>query len=92
MRQLSALCLALALCGPLAAQPVSVGPQDSTLTVVASLKGKRVTLKLSSGQELAGVVRDATDKLVVLGELSGREFFDAVVPVTAIEAVLVRTR
>lgn len=96
------LTLCLALSGPLAAQTasagapaaaaLSIGAQDSTHTVVAGLRGKRITLRLRSGQEVSGVVRDATDKLVLLGELSGREFFDAVVPVAAIEAVLVRTR
>jgi hypothetical protein len=38
------------------------------------------------------VVRDSSDRLLVLGEVSGREFFDAAVPIVAIEAVLVRTR
>jgi hypothetical protein len=37
-------------------------------------------------------VREATGKLVVLGALSGREFFDAAVPIEKIEAVLVRTK
>lgn len=74
------------------AQPVTVGASDTTHTVVAAQKGKRVTLRLRSGQELSGVVRDATDRLVVLGEVSGRELFDAVVPLDAVEAVLVRTR
>lgn len=51
-----------------------------------------VTLRLRSGQELTGTVREATGRLVVLGALSGREFFDAVVPLEAVEAVLIRTK
>jgi len=47
---------------------------------------------LRSGHELTGVVRDSTDRLIIIGELTGREFFDAVVPVEAIEAVIIRTK
>ena len=44
------------------------------------------------GQELTGTVREASDKLVVLGGLQGREFFDAAIPLDKVEAVLVRTK
>jgi hypothetical protein len=37
-------------------------------------------------------VRDASERLLVLGEVQGREAFDAVVPLEAVEAVLVRVR
>jgi len=49
-------------------------------------------VRLRSGQELTGVVRDANGALVVLGAVTGREFFDAVVPLATVEAILVRTR
>lgn len=91
MRRLATLVLCLAL-SPAGAQGLSVAAGDTAHAVVAAQKGKRITLRLASGQELSGIVREATDKLVVLGEVSGREFFDAVVPVGAIEAVLIRTR
>lgn len=42
--------------------------------------------------ELTGIVREATTKLVVLGAISGRELFDAVVSLEAVEAVLMRTK
>jgi len=41
---------------------------------------------------LTGIVRDTNSKLLVLGAVSGREFFDAVVPLEAVEAVLIRTK
>jgi hypothetical protein len=84
----TALCLAIA---QVSAQGLNVTPADTVQSVVSAQKGKRVTLRLRSGQELTGV-RDSTDRLVVLGELSGREFFEAVVPIESIEAVIVRTR
>jgi hypothetical protein len=51
-----------------------------------------VTLRLRSGQEVSGTVRSSSEKLVVLEAVSGREFFDAVIPVDAIEAIFVRTK
>lgn len=74
------------------AQEVSISGNDTTQSVVTAQKGKRVTLRLRSGQELTGTVREATGRLVVLGGLTGREFFDAVVPLEAVEAVLIRTK
>ena len=87
--------LAMALMGSIGvaqAQGISVSVADTVTSVAAAQKGKRVTLRLRSGQEITGTLREATDKLVVLGELSGREFFDAAVPVAAIEAILVRAK
>lgn len=86
---ITALCLAVAQAS---AQGLSVSPPDTLQSIVAAQKGKRVTLRLRSGQEVTGTLRESTDRLVVLVELAGREFFDAVVPIEAIEAVIVRTR
>jgi hypothetical protein len=85
----TALCLAFAHAS---AQGVAAAPTDTIPSVVSAQKGKRVTLRLRSGQELTGTLRESTDRLVVLAELTGREFFDAVVPIESIEAVIVRTR
>jgi hypothetical protein len=85
----TALCLAIAHAS---AQGINLSPTDTIQSIVATQKGKRVTLRLRSGQEITGTLRESTDRLVVLGELAGREFFEAVVPVEAIEAVIVRTK
>ena len=77
---------------PTQAQELSIGAADTVQSVLQAQKGKRVTVRLSGGQELTGVVREATAKLVVLGALTGREFFDAAVPLEKVEAVIVRTR
>jgi hypothetical protein len=77
---------------PAQAQELAISANDTLQSVLAAQKGKRVTLRLSGGQELTGVMREATGKLVVLGALSGREFFDAAVPLEKVEAVLVRTK
>ena len=95
---LSARALLLASCLlalpalPAQAQDLNVSANDTLQSVLAAQKGKRVTLLLSGGQEIAGVLREVTAKLVVLGGLTGREFFDAAIPLENVEAVLVRTK
>jgi hypothetical protein len=86
------LCASLLPALPAQAQELSVSASDSVQTVLTARKGKQVTVRLSGGQELTGVVREVTGKLVVIGALSGREFFDAAVPLEKIEAVLVRAK
>ena len=54
--------------------------------------GKRVKLKLQSGQELEGKISKVGSTVVVVSELSGMEFFDATVRVDQVAAVIVRGR
>jgi hypothetical protein len=65
---------------------------DTVRTVLERQVGKRVSLVLTNGPEVGGVVTVVGDKVVHLSELTGREFFDAVVPLEHIAAVLIRTR
>ena len=74
------------------AQELRVGANDTVQTVLAAQKGKRVAVRVRSGQEFTGTVQEVTGRLVHLGAISGKEFFDAVVPLEAIDAVLVRTK
>lgn len=91
----SALLLSVALtCAalPAAAQELRVGANDTIESVLAAQKGKRVTVRLQSGQELTGIMRTVSSRLAHIGALSGKEFFDAVVPLSAVQAVVIRTR
>ncbi len=88
---LSAILL-IAMSAAVPAAPLAVGASDTVASVVSAQKGARVTLKLKSGQELTGMVRSVGSGLVHLGELSGKEFFDAAVNLGDIEAVVVRVR
>ncbi len=54
--------------------------------------GKRVKLKLQSGQELEGKISKVGSNVVVVSELSGMEFFDATVRVDQVAAVILRVR
>jgi hypothetical protein len=92
MRSLLIALACSALLGAAHAQEVAIKPTDTTQSVLESQKGKRVIVRLRSGQDMTGLVRNVNAKIVVLGEVSGREFFDAVVPLEAVDAVLVRVK
>lgn len=70
---------------------LTVGKEDTVRSFLAAHVGKRVTLKLDS-EELTGIVRSVGDHTVHLGELTGREFFDAVVDLGEVDAVLIRVK
>jgi hypothetical protein len=90
---LPALMLALIASGALAEEAkLSVGKDDTVRSVLAAQVGKRVTLSLDSGQELTGTVRSVGDHVVHLGELAGKEYFDAVVSIDKISAVVIRVK
>ena len=74
------------------ADPLTVSPDDDMSAVLSKHKDKRVTVQLNSGEELTGKVTEVTGKLVVLQELSGKEFYDAAVNLEKVTAVIVRAR
>ncbi len=58
---------------------------------LAGLKGRRVLLKLSSGNELSGKLAQVGDQAVFLESLrKPGEFFSAWIPLAAIDAVVFR--
>ena len=91
---LAAAILLAALSLPAGAQDakLEVRSNDTVRTVLERQVGKRVSVVLTTGPELAGVVTSVGDKVVHLSELTGREFFDAVVNLDQVGAVVIRTR
>jgi hypothetical protein len=81
---------AVALLGSMLLAPAWAG--DDIKALLQDYSGKLVTLRLADGGELSGKVGKVGDKLVQLGELSGKEFFDAAVKIEDIEAVIFRAR
>jgi hypothetical protein len=77
---------------PATGAEVRVGANDTVQSVLAANKGARVSVRVRSGQELTGIVREVNGRVVHLGALAGREFFDAVVALEAVDAVIVRTK
>ena len=71
---------------------LEVRSADTMKSVLERQVGKRVSVVLTTGQELSGVVSSVGDRVVHLSELSGREFFDAVVSLEHVRAVVLRVR
>jgi hypothetical protein len=71
---------------------LKVANDDSIDSVLETQVGQRVTVTLASGTEITGIVRSVGEEVVHLSELSGKEFYDAVVSLDEIAAVTIRVR
>ena len=89
---IAAFAAAVAFAAPTFAAELKVAAADTVETIASAQKGKRVTVRLRSGQEVTGTVLAVTNRVVQLGSVAGKEFFDGVVPLEAIEAIFVRTK
>jgi hypothetical protein len=65
---------------------------DTVKSILERQTGHAVKLRLQSGEEVGGTVTKVGEHVVHLSGLAGREFFDAVVRLDAINAVMLRTR
>lgn len=88
---LAAAAFAFATSAALAAD-LKLGGSDTVQSVLTAQKGQRVTVRVRSGQDVTGVVREVNANVVQIGGVTGKEFFDAVVPLSAVDAVYVRTK
>lgn len=86
---------------PMAAQDAPAGQekkmvfeeQDTMAAVLKRLEGKTVRLRLAGGSdEVVGKLQKVGKELAHLSDLSGREFFDAVVRIDQVSAVSVQVR
>jgi hypothetical protein len=78
---------------PVAAQgKFQIESADTIKSVLERQIGKAIRPRLQSGEEVGGTVTKVGDHVVHLSELAGREFFDAVVRIDGISAVILRTR
>lgn len=89
------LCLVSAMAVPALAatgeKPV-VDAMKSMEDNLVALAGKTVTLHLSNGSTLTGKVAEVSKHHLRVAEISGKEYFDALVRVDAIVALEVRAR
>ena len=69
---------------------IDLSSADSMRQAIEQQAGKRVKLKLISGQDVEGVVAKIGSQAVSLTELTGMEFFDATVRIDQVAAVIVR--
>ncbi len=59
---------------------------------LAALKGKSVTVTLSSGQVITGAVTEAKGNLLHLSKISQKDFYDALVAIDHIAAIEMKVR
>ena len=86
-----ALALAGSLCRTaLAAEEARPLPPfgESVKIMLDASVGRGVTLQLTSGQEISGTVTRVGDHVVHLSRIVGRDFYDAVVVLERVNAVL----
>ena len=71
---------------------LSVDTSDSIKSVLETQVGQVVEIRLKSGDKISGKLANVGDKLVHLSQLVGQEFFDAVVDVKDVTAVVLKVR
>lgn len=74
------------------ADPLMISQEDTIEKVLIAQKGKKVTIRLGSGEDLSGTVKEVNGSLTQLSGLSGKEFYDAVIVTRSIAAVIIRTQ
>jgi len=85
--------LAAAVATSLSLMSLSAVAKDEAMSsILKDRNGKKVTVVLQSGTELSGKVKDVGSNTLTLSELSGKEFFDAVIDLDDISAVQYRAR
>jgi hypothetical protein len=65
---------------------------DTIKLVLERQVGKKVELHLEGGEKIAGKIEKVGEKTVHLSSIAGQEFFDAVVVLEEVTAVLIRTK
>ena len=75
-----------------AQEKASFNPSLSLKDNLASNVGKRVSLMISSGESLEGTIEKVGDHFVLISKLSGKDYFDALVRIDELKAVVFRAR
>ena len=57
-----------------------------------ALKGKTVTIYMTSGQMATGIVKDVKDNILHLEKISQKEFYDSIIRLDTVSAIEARVR
>ena len=71
---------------------IEVGDPDAIRVALEKVAGKSVVLKLTGGEEIAGVVESVGPTAVRIGQLTGKEFYSAVVLIERVSAIIYRAK
>lgn len=71
---------------------LEVKAEDTIRTILSKQVGQNVDLRLRSGDKLSGKLESAGASVLHVSQLAGAEFFDAVVNIEDISAVVIRVK
>jgi hypothetical protein len=74
-----------------AEEKASLQPNATILSALQANTGKTVELRMQCGEKIGGKVEQVNDNVVLLSRLTGAEFFDGVVNLKDISAVVTRS-
>jgi hypothetical protein len=83
--------IAAACASTLAQEKATLQPNATILSVLQGNTGKNVELRMQCGEKIGGKVEQVNDNVVLLSRLTGAEYFDGVVNVKDISAVVTRS-
>ncbi len=93
MKALAILALMTTLASTtIAADKIGFTPSDTPATVLKRNEGQKAEIRLKSGEKLSGKITAVGEKAVHISELTGQEFFDAVVSLDDVSAVIIRVK
>jgi hypothetical protein len=79
--------------GPVNAQDkMGFNASDGIREVLTANVGKRVALRTDAGETMEGIVSIVGTQLVRLEKLTGKDFYDALVPIDRINSLTIRVR
>lgn len=73
-------------------QYVQLNAEITLADNLLALKGKTVTIYMTSGQGMTGIVKDVKDHLLHLEKISQKEFYDSIIRLDIISAIEARAR
>lgn len=71
---------------------IELKTDDGVKSILERQVGQVVELRLGSGEKIGGKVEKVGENLVHLSQLTGAEFFEAVVDIESVSAVVVRAK
>jgi hypothetical protein len=71
---------------------IDMQSSDTIETILRKNVGQTVELRLECADKIGGKVEKVTDKLVQISQITGAEYYDGVVDLEDIVAVVVRTK
>ena len=73
-------------------QKLELKPSAGMSEVLAEQVGKRVALRLGSGDEIEGTVVQVGKSLVHVAKITGKDYYDAVISIDKVSAVRIKVR